>query len=110
MIAFLESNHLVGVKLPCMPTNVTAEYKKAEDAFRKAREPRERLEDEVGVGIAGAKPSLCALEGLDQEVSVMLNAVRNSEIDAAGENSKVTVRCQILEWDTLYDRPSFYEV
>ena len=27
-----------------MPTNVTAEYKKAEDAFRKAREPRERLE------------------------------------------------------------------
>jgi ribosome-interacting GTPase 1 len=27
-----------------MPTNVTADYKKAEDAFRKAREPRERLE------------------------------------------------------------------
>jgi ribosome-interacting GTPase 1 len=27
-----------------MPTNVTAEYKKAEDAYRKAREPRERLE------------------------------------------------------------------
>jgi ribosome-interacting GTPase 1 len=27
-----------------MPTNVTAEYKKAEDAFRRAREPRERLE------------------------------------------------------------------
>ena len=27
-----------------MPTNVTAEYKKAEDAFRKAREPRDRLE------------------------------------------------------------------
>ena len=27
-----------------MPTNVTAEYKKAEDAFRKAREPHERLE------------------------------------------------------------------
>jgi ribosome-interacting GTPase 1 len=27
-----------------MPTNVTAEYKKAEDAFRKAREPRERLD------------------------------------------------------------------
>jgi uncharacterized protein len=27
-----------------MPTNVTPEYKKAEDAFRKAREPRERLE------------------------------------------------------------------
>jgi len=27
-----------------MPTNVTAEYKKAEEAFRKAREPRERLE------------------------------------------------------------------
>jgi ribosome-interacting GTPase 1 len=27
-----------------MPTNVTAEYKKAEDAFRRARDPRERLE------------------------------------------------------------------
>jgi ribosome-interacting GTPase 1 len=27
-----------------MPTNVTAEYKKAEEAFRKAREPRERLD------------------------------------------------------------------
>jgi ribosome-interacting GTPase 1 len=27
-----------------MPTNVTAEYKKAEEAFRKARDPRERLE------------------------------------------------------------------
>jgi len=27
-----------------MPTNVTADYKKAEDAFRKAREPRERME------------------------------------------------------------------
>jgi ribosome-interacting GTPase 1 len=27
-----------------MPTNVTAEYKKAEEAFRRAREPRERLE------------------------------------------------------------------
>jgi ribosome-interacting GTPase 1 len=27
-----------------MPTNVTAEYKKAEQAFRRAREPRERLE------------------------------------------------------------------
>jgi len=27
-----------------MPTNVTADYKKAEDAFRKAREPREKLE------------------------------------------------------------------
>jgi ribosome-interacting GTPase 1 len=27
-----------------MPTNVTAEYKKAEDAFRRAREPRERLD------------------------------------------------------------------
>ena len=27
-----------------MPTNVTAEYKKAEQAFRKANEPRERLE------------------------------------------------------------------
>jgi ribosome-interacting GTPase 1 len=27
-----------------MPTNVTADYKKAEEAFRKAREPRERLE------------------------------------------------------------------
>jgi ribosome-interacting GTPase 1 len=27
-----------------MPTNVTAEYKKAEAAFRKAREPRERLD------------------------------------------------------------------
>ena len=27
-----------------VPTNVTAEYKKAEEAFRKAREPRERLE------------------------------------------------------------------
>ena len=27
-----------------MPTNVTPEYKKAEEAFRRAREPRERLE------------------------------------------------------------------
>ena len=27
-----------------MPTNVTADYKKAEEAFRKARDPRERLE------------------------------------------------------------------
>lgn len=27
-----------------MPTNVTPEYKKAEEAYRKAREPRERLE------------------------------------------------------------------
>lgn len=27
-----------------MPTNVTADYKKAEDAFRKAREPRDRLD------------------------------------------------------------------
>jgi uncharacterized protein len=27
-----------------MPTNVTAEYKKAEDAYRKARDPKERLE------------------------------------------------------------------
>ena len=27
-----------------MPTNVTAEYKKAGEAFRKARDPRERLE------------------------------------------------------------------
>jgi ribosome-interacting GTPase 1 len=27
-----------------MPTNVTAEYKKAEEAFRRAREPRERLQ------------------------------------------------------------------
>jgi len=27
-----------------MPTNVTADYKKAEEAFRKAREPRERLD------------------------------------------------------------------
>jgi ribosome-interacting GTPase 1 len=27
-----------------MPTNVTAEYKKAEEAFRSAREPRERLQ------------------------------------------------------------------
>ena len=27
-----------------MPTNVTPEYKKAEEAFRKAREPKERLE------------------------------------------------------------------
>ncbi|MBT8047470.1 MAG: TGS domain-containing protein [Xanthomonadales bacterium] len=27
-----------------MPTNVTADYKKAEDAFRKARDPSERLE------------------------------------------------------------------
>lgn len=27
-----------------MPTNVTADYKRAEDAFRKARDPRERLE------------------------------------------------------------------
>ena len=44
MIALLESNRPAGVKLPCMPTNVTAEYNKAEDAFRKAREPRERLE------------------------------------------------------------------
>ena len=35
---------MAGVKFNRMPTNVTAEYKKAEDAFRKAREPRERLE------------------------------------------------------------------
>ncbi len=28
----------------CMPTNVTPEYKKAEEAYRKAREPRERLD------------------------------------------------------------------
>ena len=27
-----------------MPTNVTAEYKKTEAAFRQAREPRERLD------------------------------------------------------------------
>ena len=27
-----------------MPTNVTPEYKKAEEAYRKAREPRERLD------------------------------------------------------------------
>ena len=27
-----------------MPTNVTPEYKKAEAAFRKARDPRERLD------------------------------------------------------------------
>ena len=27
-----------------MPTNVTPEYKKAEEAYRKAREPKERLE------------------------------------------------------------------
>lgn len=27
-----------------MPTNVTADYKKAEEAFRKAGEPRERLD------------------------------------------------------------------
>lgn len=27
-----------------MPTNVTVDYKKAEDDFRKARDPRERLE------------------------------------------------------------------
>jgi ribosome-interacting GTPase 1 len=27
-----------------MPTNVTADYKKAEDAFRRAREPRDRLD------------------------------------------------------------------
>ena len=27
-----------------MPTNVTPEYKKAEEAFRRAREPRERLD------------------------------------------------------------------
>ena len=27
-----------------MPTNVTPEYKKAEEAFRHAREPRERLD------------------------------------------------------------------
>ena len=34
----------IGLLYPDMPTNVTAEYKKAEEAFRKAREPRERLE------------------------------------------------------------------
>ena len=28
----------------CMPTNVTPEYKEAEEAYRKAREPRERLD------------------------------------------------------------------
>ena len=27
-----------------MPTNVTPEYKKAEEAYRKAREPKERLD------------------------------------------------------------------
>ena len=31
------------VRFTCMPTNVTPEYKKAEEAYRKAREPRERL-------------------------------------------------------------------
>jgi hypothetical protein len=34
----------IGLLYPDMPTNVTADYKKAEEAFRKAREPRERLE------------------------------------------------------------------
>lgn len=28
----------------CMPTNVTPEYKKAEEAYRKAREPKDRLD------------------------------------------------------------------
>ena len=32
------------VEFPGMPTNVTPEYKKAEEAFRKAREPGERLD------------------------------------------------------------------
>ena len=32
------------VRFPPMPTNVTPEYKKAEEAYRKAREPRERLD------------------------------------------------------------------
>jgi len=32
------------VRFICMPTNVTPGYKKAEEAYRKAREPRERLD------------------------------------------------------------------
>jgi len=32
------------VRFSCMPTNVTPGYKKAEEAYRKAREPRERLD------------------------------------------------------------------
>ena len=32
------------VRFICMPTNVTPEYKEAEEAYRKAREPRERLD------------------------------------------------------------------
>ena len=32
------------VRFVCMPTNVTPDYKKAEEAYRKAREPRERLD------------------------------------------------------------------
>jgi ribosome-interacting GTPase 1 len=31
-------------RFTCMPTNVTPEYKKAEEAYRKAREPGERLD------------------------------------------------------------------
>ena len=31
------------VRFICMPTNVTPEYKEAEEAYRKAREPKERL-------------------------------------------------------------------
>ena len=32
------------VRFICMPTNVTPEYKEAEEAYRKAREPKERLD------------------------------------------------------------------
>jgi len=32
------------VRFVCMPTNVTPGYKKAEEAYRKAREPKERLD------------------------------------------------------------------
>jgi len=46
---FARLSRLIGsrvaqVRFTCMPTNVTPEYKKAEEAYRKAREPRERLD------------------------------------------------------------------
>ncbi len=40
----LISRRIAQVRFIHMPTNVTPEYKKAEEAYRKAREPRERLD------------------------------------------------------------------
>ena len=41
-----------------MPTNVTPEYKKAEEAYRKAREPKERLEHLLLVLIRNARSAV----------------------------------------------------